>query len=107
MFRLFAKNKKVKAQREVESKRPTRYVGDGNGLYLEGIQWPPVIRDDSHYDRTDLFKAIADGLNNGGRYKFMLDKLESAVDGYNNGSKSAGDVKDDVLKIVQVLRQNP
>jgi hypothetical protein len=113
MFGFGAKKAVVPPAEVQQGKKPLRFVADGQAIYMEGIEWPPVIADTVYAseDRCEFFRQIADSLNftmrHRGRYNFILGKLQAALDGYNAGSKSAVDVKNDVAKIMQVLNNNP
>lgn len=85
-----------------ESKR-TRYEGHTNSLCIEGTCWPPVLKDDSSHDRSDLFKLIAFALNNISRYRPSLAILKGSLENYKAGKTTALKVVQDVEKLLTVI----
>jgi len=104
---MFGFSKKKPQKPTLDPAKPLRFEAYGNSLCMEGVLWPPVIRDDSPHDQTELFRCIADGLNSVGKYNFIVKKLREEAAGYESGARSAVDVKDTVIKIVKVLDLNP
>lgn len=84
---------------------PFRYEGRRNSLVREGTVWPPVLRDDSSYDRTELFQSIAESLNNLGTNRAVIKKLRELAADYKANKISATDVTASVVRIVEVLKE--
>lgn len=84
---------------------PFRYAANGNSLVREGTVWPPILRDDGSRDSTDLFEAIAEGLNNLGYNRAIIKKLRELAADYAKGKISATDVTASVVRIVEVLKE--
>ena len=83
---------------------PFRYAANGNSLVREGTVWPPILRDDGSRDSTELFEAIAEGLNNLGANRAILKHLRKTAADYKSGKITATEVTDIVLRLVAVAK---
>lgn len=86
---------------------PARFYGYGNSLCQMGkAPWPPIIRNDSYHDFTELFRLIAEALNEKHRYVFAYEKLQVAVAQYKLGDKTIAEVGQDAIKVMQVIQND-
>jgi hypothetical protein len=83
---------------------PIRYAGFSNALVIEGTVWPPIIRDDSRHDNSELFVAIAEGLNNLGANRVILKRLRMMAADYQANKINATQVTDMVLRLVSAAK---
>lgn len=98
---------KPEAKAKVEDKKPMRFYGYGNSLCIVGqAPWPPVTRNDSFHDQTDLFQTIADALNVKHRYSFARRQMELTVAAYERGDIDKQQVADDLLHMLQVIKKD-
>lgn len=81
---------------------PFIYEGKPWGLVRKGTVWPPVASDHGH--RPDLWKSIAEGLNNLSANRFILKKLREIAADYKANKITATQVTNIVLKIVAVTK---
>jgi hypothetical protein len=83
---------------------PFHYAANGNSLVREGTVWPPILRDDGSRDSTELFEAIAEGLNNLGANRAILKHLRKTTADYKSGKITATEVTDIVLRLIAVAK---
>jgi hypothetical protein len=90
---------------EPKEEKPLRFYGYGNSVCIMGkAPWPPMIKDHSGHDRTDLFAHIADALNVKHRYNFVRKQLALTVAAYDRGDIDKQKVADDLIHMLQVIR---
>lgn len=96
-----AKSKPV----EPEEKKPLRFYGYYNSLCIMGkAPWPPMLRNDSYHNLTEMFQHIADALNVKHRYGFVRKQLALTVAAYERGDIDKQKVADDLIHMLQVIR---
>jgi hypothetical protein len=84
--------------------QPIRYAANGNSLVVAGTVWPPILRDDGYRDNSELFEAIAEGLNNLPATRFTFKKLRELAADYEKGKINATDVTKTIVNIVRVTK---
>lgn len=91
----------------VPEPKQLRFYAYGNSLCQVGkAPWPPVLRDTAPYDRSDLFRLIADALNVRGRYGFLREQMEKSVTAYKRGDMDKQQLADDLLKMFRVIQND-
>jgi len=98
---------KSKPVEQAEDKKPLRFYGYYNSLCIMGkAPWPPMLRNDSYHNLTDMFQIIAEALNVKHRYSFLREKMGVSVAAYNKGSKSKQELGDDLIKMLTVIEND-
>jgi len=103
----FGKGKvaEVKVIKPKEDSKPLRFYGYGNAVCILGkAPWPPMIKDSTGNDRTELFQHIADALNVKHRYSFVRKQMAFTVAAYERGDIDKQKVADDLIHMWQVIR---
>lgn len=102
----FGKGKEKAASKPEQPKeeKPLRFYGYGNSVCIVGTApWPPMIKDHSGNDRTELFQHIADALNVKHRYGFVRKQLAASVAAYKAGNIDKQQLGDDLLHMLEVI----
>jgi hypothetical protein len=99
------KDVRTPAEQPKGADKPTRFYAYGNSLCLMGQEpWPPVLRDNAHYNRNEIYQHIADSLNVKHRYGFVRKQLETSVAAYKAGNIDKQQLGDDLLHMLQVIQ---
>jgi hypothetical protein len=90
---------------EPKEETPLRFYAYYNAVCIMGkAPWPPMIKDHSGHDRSELFQHIAAALNVKHRYGFVRKQLGLTVAAYERGDIDKQKVADDLIHMLQVIR---
>jgi hypothetical protein len=106
-FKFWNKPKPQPTKTKSEKPQPLRFYGYGNSLCQVGrAPWPPVLRDDSSYDREELYQLVADALNVKHRYSFVRKQLTASVAAYDRGDITKTQLGDDLIHMLEVIKKD-
>jgi len=84
-----------------------RFYGYYNSLCIMGkAPWPPMLRNDSYHNLTDMFQIIAEALNVKHHYTFLRTKMEESVAAYDRGEKSQSALAEDFIKMLRIIQKD-
>ena len=103
----FGKAKSKPAPSKPEEPKLVRFYGYYNSLCQMGKPpWPPMLRNDSYHNLTEMFQIIAEALNVKHRYTFLRTKMEESVAAYDRGEKSQSALAEDFIKMLRIIQKD-